>query len=90
MNPRDLYIDEWDAPSIRPTFVNGMKVEDVGDQMRDVAVHFEDADGRHYDCTVTYDGDSVAYVDGYDERGNRAAFTLDEVEAIVMIAARSR
>jgi hypothetical protein len=88
MNPRDLYLDMDDAPSVYPTFVHGMVAEPIDDQVRDIRVDYEDADGRVFDCVVSYDGDTVAWVTGYDERGNRAEFTDEQREAIVAIAAR--
>jgi hypothetical protein len=88
MNPRDLYLDMDDAPSVAPTFVHGMRAESIDDQVRDIRVDYEDADGRVFDCIVGYDGDTVAWVTGYDERGNRAEFTDEQTEAIVAIAAR--
>lgn len=92
VNPRDIYIDEWDAPSVYPEFRHGMRVraEDVRAEFVHVAVVFEDADGRCFDCVVTYDGDAAAFVDGWDERGDRAEFSDEQREAIVMIAARER
>lgn len=85
----DMYLDdEADAPSTGPTFVHGMRVELIEDQVRDVSVDYEDADGRVYECVVSYDGDTVAWVTGYDERGRVAEFSDNEREAIVAIAAR--
>lgn len=89
---RDLFIvaaEECDEYS-GPVFEHGMRVrvEDIREEMRDVPVTFEDDDGRCFECVVTYDGDSVAWVDGWDERGNRAEFTDEQREAIVMIAAK--
>lgn len=90
MKIRDIYLDseEEDAPASYPAFVHGMLAEDISDRIRDVAVDYEDADGRVFECIVSYDGDTVAWVDGYDERGNRADFTDEQREAIVMLAAR--
>jgi hypothetical protein len=88
MNPRDLYLDMDDAPCVAPTFVHGMVAEPIDDQVRDVPVTFEDREGRVYDCVVAYDGDTVAWVTGYDERGNRAEFTDEQTESIIAIAAR--
>jgi hypothetical protein len=88
MNPRDLFLDMDDAPSVAPTFVHGMRVEPIDEQVRDIRVDYEDADGRVYDCIVSYDGDTVAWVTGYDERGNRAEFTDEQTESIIAIAAR--
>jgi signal peptidase I len=90
VNPRDLYLDEDDAPSVYPTFVSGMRVhaEDIREEFRDVPVVYEDDNGRRFDCVVAYDGDTAAFVDGWDERGNRAEFSDEQREAIVMIAER--
>lgn len=87
---RDLFLvaaDECDE-YFGPVFVHGMIAEDIREDMHDVKVVYEDDDGRCFDCVVTYDGDSVAWVDGWDERGNRAEFSDAQREAIVMIAAK--
>lgn len=89
----DLYLvarDECDEHRDAPTYVHGMRVrvEDIRAEMVDVAVWYEDADGRCFECVVTYDGDTAAFVDGWDERGNRAEFSDEQREAIVAQAAK--
>ena len=90
MGFRDVAIDECEPDIVGPTFVHGMRVEDVREEYVDVACTYEDDGGRVYDCVVAYDGDSVAWVTAWDERGNPAELSDEQREAIVLIAARNR
>lgn len=91
---RDLFLhvadDECDERRDAPVFVGGMRVraEDIEPQIADARVVFEDADGRCLDAVVGYDGDSVAWVNAWDERGNEILLDDEQREAIVAQAAK--